>query len=189
MKDKIYASVAISNRHVHLTKEVYDLLFDEDLSMRNELGQIGEFAANQTLRIEGPKGYIDNVRLIGPFRKYNQVEVSRSDARILGITPPVRMSGNLVNSETIILVTKKAKIRLENACIIAERHIHMNEEKKEELGLQDNERINLIVNNIKGGTMDARVKVTSNGFYEVHIDIDDANSFLLNKGDEVEIRK
>lgn len=189
MKDKIYAPVAISNRHVHLTKEIYDLLFDGDLTMRNELGQIGEFAANQTLRIEGPKGYIENVRLIGPFRPYNQVEVSRSDAIILGINPPVRMSGNLDKSEAITLVTKKAKIRLENACIIAERHIHMNEEKAKELNLKNDEKIRLIVNNIKGGSMDARVKITSNGFYEVHIDRDDANSFILNKGDEVEIKQ
>lgn len=189
MEEKIYAPVAVSNRHVHLTKETYALLFDEPLTIKNALGQIGEFAAMQTLTIEGPKGSIERVRLIGPFREYNQVEVSRSDAYTLGINPPVRMSGNLKGSETITLVTPKARITLENSCIQAKRHVHMNEAKAKELGLKNEDAVSLVIDNEKRGTMEALVKVTPNGFYEIHIDIDDANCFMLSTGDEVEIRK
>ena len=187
MKEKITGCVAISNHHVHLTKKTYDLLFDEPLSMKNPLKQIGEYAAMQTLTIKGPKGTIENVRLIGPCREYNQVEISRSDAYILGLNPPVRQSGDLEDSETITLKTPKSEITLNNACIQAERHIHMNDRKASELGLKNEDLVKLKVNNDKGGEMEAFVKVKSNGFFEIHIDRDDANCFLLKNGDEVEI--
>ena len=190
MKDnKIYGKIAISNRHVHLTKEIYEKLFDEPLSMKKPISQIGEFASNQTLTIKGPKGMIEKVRVMGPHRDYNQVEVSKSDAYILGIEPPVRESGDLEDSETITLITPKNEITLENVCILAERHVHMNDKMAEELGLKNDDLVKLIINNDKGGEMEAFVKIKSNGFFEIHIDRDDANAFLLKTGDEVEIKK
>ncbi len=190
MKDnKIYGKIAISNRHIHLTKEIYEKLFDEPLSMKKPISQIGEFASNQTLTIKGPKGMIEKVRVMGPHRDYNQVEVSKSDAYILGLEPPVRESGDLEDSETITLITPKNEITLENVCILAERHVHMNDKMAEELGLKNDDLVKLIINNDKGGEMEAFVKIKSNGFFEIHIDRDDANAFLLKTGDEVEIRK
>lgn len=190
MKDnKIYGKIAISNRHIHLTKEVYEKLFDEPLSMKKPISQIGEFASNQTLTIKGPKGIIEKVRVMGPHRDYNQVEVSKSDAYILGIEPPVRESGDLEDSETITLITPKNEITLENVCILAERHVHMNDKMAEELNLKNDDLVKLIINNDKGGEMEAFIKIKSNGFFEIHIDRDDANAFLLKSGDEVEISK
>ena len=190
MKDnKIYGKIAISNRHIHLTKEIYEKLFDEPLSMKKPISQIGEFASNQTLTIKGPKGMIEKVRVMGPHRDYNQVEVSKSDAYILGLEPPVRESGDLEDSETITLITLKNEITLENVCILAERHVHMNDKMAEELGLKNDDLVKLIIDNDKGGEMEAFVKIKSNGFFEIHIDRDDANAFLLKTGDEVEIRK
>lgn len=190
MKDKkIYGKIAISNRHVHLTKEIYEKLFDEPLSMKKPISQIGEFASNQTLIIKGPKGIIERVRVMGPHRDYNQVEVSKSDAYILGIEPPVRESGDLEDSETITLITPKNEITLENVCILAERHVHMNDKMAEELNLKNDDLVKLIINNDKGGEMEAFIKIKSNGFFEIHIDRDDANAFLLKTGDEVEIKK
>lgn len=190
MKDnKIYGKIAISNRHIHLTKEIYEKLFDEPLSMKKPISQIGEFASNLTLTIKGPKGMIEKVRVMGPHRDYNQVEVSKSDAYILGLEPPVRESGDLEDSETITLITPKNEITLENVCILAERHVHMNDKMAEELGLKNDDLVKLIIDNDKGGEMEAFVKIKSNGFFEIHIDRDDANAFLLKTGDEVEIRK
>lgn len=188
-KEKLYGSIAISNRHVHLTKETYEMLFNEPLTMKKPISQIGEFASNQTLIIKGPKGIIERVRVMGPHRDYNQVEVSRSDAYTLGINPPVRESGDLEDSESITLVTEKNEITLENVCIQAERHVHMNEKMAEELGLKNDDLVKLIINNDKGGEMEAFIKVKSNGFFEIHIDRDDANAFMLNNGDKVEIKK
>ena len=72
MKEKILVTVAISNRHVHLTKETYEQLFDEPISIKKPLNQIGEYASMQTLTIKTPKSSIENVRVLGPFRKYDQ---------------------------------------------------------------------------------------------------------------------
>ena len=186
---KIIGKIAVSNRHVHLTEEIYNKLFDEPLKMKRQLNQIGEFAAFQTVTLKTEKGEIPNVRLIGPLRAYNQVEISRTDAYDLGLNPPVRESGDLEDSETITVVGPLGKVTLENACIQAERHVHMNKKKAEELGLKNEDMVKLIVDNDKGGVMDAFVKVKDNGFFEIHIDRDDANCFLLKTGDEVTIEK
>ncbi len=187
--EKIYGTIAVSNRHVHLTKETYEKLFDESISIKKPLNQIGEFAANQTVTLKTPKSTIENVRIIGPFRKYNQVEISRTDAYKLGLNPPVRQSGDLEDSETITVIGPLGEITLENACIQAERHVHMNEHKAEELGLKNEDIVKLKIANDKSGMMEAFVKVSDNGYYEIHIDMDDANCFLLKTGDEVEIEK
>ena len=189
MKEKIIGKIAVSNRHVHLTEEIYNELFEEPLQIKRPLNQIGEFASFQTVTLKTEKAEIPNVRVIGPLRKYNQVEISRTDAYTLGLNPPVRQSGDLEDSETITIIGPKGAVTLKDACIQAERHIHMNEQKAKELGLKNEDMVKLIINNNKGGMMEAFVKVSSNGFYEIHIDKDDANCFLLKTGDEVEIEK
>ncbi len=181
--------IAISNRHIHLTKEVYEMLFDEKLTIKNKLNQVGEFASNEVLTIKGPKGEIKNVRIVGPLRSYNQVEVSASDAYLLGIVPPVRKSGDVKDSAPITLISNKGEVTLNEGCILAERHLHLNPKEALELGLKNEEIVNIKVNNIKGGLMQAFVKVSENGYKEVHIDRDDANAFLLQNGDIVEIIK
>ncbi|MBQ6687246.1 MAG: phosphate propanoyltransferase [Bacilli bacterium] len=183
----IKVPVGISNRHVHLTKEVYEELFDEELTLKNELNQPGEFASIETLTIKTPKGSIGNVRVLGPFRNYNQVEISKSDAYVLGLNPPVRTSGDLENSEKITLINGDRSITLENACIIANRHIHMNPEKALSLGVTNNQLVNVKIAGDKSGVVTAFVKITENGYFEMHIDRDDANAFLLNNNDEVEV--
>ncbi len=187
--EKIYGTIAISNHHVHLTEEIFNELFDEVISIKKPLNQIGEFASFSTVTLKTAKGEIPNVRVIGPFRKYNQVEISATDAYLLGLTPPVRQSGDLEDSETITISTSKNTITLKNSCIIAERHVHMNNAKAMELGLKNEDLVKLKVENDKGGAMEAFVKVSDNGFFEIHIDYDDANCFLLKNGDEVLIEK
>lgn len=189
MEEKIIGKIAVSNRHVHLTKEVYDLLFDEPLSIKRPLNQIGEFASFQTVTLKTDKAEIPHVRVIGPLRKYTQVEISRTDAITLGLNPPVRQSGDLEDSETITIVGPKGEVTLDNVCIQAERHVHMNKKKADELGLKHEDMVHILVDNDKGGVMDAFVKVSDNGFFEIHIDKDDANCFILNTGDEVVIEK
>ena len=179
---EIDVSIGISARHVHLNEETYNKLFDKPISKKNDLNQIGQFAANETLTLKTSKGNIENVRLVGPLRNYNQVEISQSDARKLGINPPVRKSGDLLGSEKIILKTEKSEIEIEG-CIIADRHVHMNREKAEELGLVDNDIIKLKISGTKSGIVDVSTKITDAGFFEVHLDTDDANAFLVNNND------
>lgn len=184
---KYKANIAISNRHVHLTEETYNMLFDNEITVKKELNQIGQFAANETVDIVNGDYVIEKVRIVGPFRKYNQVEVSASDARKLKLNPPVRTSGDLAGSAPITIRTEKGSIDLTEGCIIADRHVHFNTSEAEKYNVKNNDLIKLYISGDKSGVMDAHAKVSDDGFYEVHIDTDDASAFLLNTGDEIEM--
>lgn len=177
--------VAISNRHVHLTEETYKKLFDFPLTKRNDLNQIGQFAANETVDLISGDNIIENVRIVGPFRSYNQVEISKTDAYKLKLNPPVRTSGNVSGSEHITLRTEKASITLDEGCIIADRHVHFNTQDQDKYHVKDKDRLKLHILGEKRGTIEAFAKVSNDGFYEVHLDTDDANAFLLKNGDEI----
>lgn len=186
---ELMVSVGVSNRHVHLTKEVYDELFFEEPTILKELTQPGQFAYNETLKIKTAKNSIDNVRILGPLRDYNQVEISATDARILGLNPPIRKSGDLKESETITLVGPKGEVTLAESCIIANRHMHISSEEASKYDLKDDEGITLICNNAQGGTMKAFVKVMPNTKTEVHLDTDNANAFGIKQGDIIKVIK
>lgn len=179
---KIEAITNISARHVHLTKEAMEILFDYGLTLRNELLQPAQFAANETVQIITDKGYLDNVRIIGPVRSYNQVEISKSDARILGINPPVRTSGDLENSEVITIKTKKGEVT-GSFCIIADRHVHMSYDDALKYDINDGETLNLHIEGDKPGVIEIKAKLGEKSPLEVHLDTDDANAFLINSGD------
>ena len=164
--------VGVSNRHCHLTKDVYQKLFGkEDLTYLRPLKQGGQYASAETLTIKGPKGSIDRVRVLGPLRDYNQVEVSKTDCYKLGIDAPMRKSGHLDGAADITLVGPLGEVCVPVA-IIANRHIHISPEDAKKLGVVDDE---------------AQFKVTPDGFFELHLDTDDANGFLLRQDDFVEI--
>ena len=181
MKEKV--SINISARHVHLNEETFKKLFDKELTVRNSLNQIGQFAANETVTIKTDKGLFENVRIIGPLRSYNQVEISKSDARKLGINPPVRKSGNINGSEKVTIATNKGEVTLE-CCIIADRHVHLNTLDAKKLNIVDDEPLKLAISGVKSGIIDIKAKVSDDGFFEVHLDTDYANAFLINAGDE-----
>lgn len=179
--------VGISNRHIHLTEDAYRLLFEKNLTKKNDLNQPGEFAADETLTIENNGKKIENVRIVGPFRNYNQVEISARDAKQLGINPPIRKSGDLNDAVDLIITSDKGSYQLKNCCIIANRHIHMSQKLADTLRVKDNQEVKILVPGVKGGVLTAFVKISENGFFELHIDTDDANALLLNNGDEVEL--
>ncbi len=178
---EIEVSIGISARHLHLNKETYAKLFDHELTVKNYLNQVGQFAANETVTLLTSKGKFENVRIIGPLRDYNQIEISASDARFLGIEPPVRRSGEVFKAALITIETSKGSVTLDN-CIIANRHVHMNPQKAEELKVVNKEIVSLKLAGEKSGVIDVEVTVTDNGYFEVHLDTDDANAFLLQNG-------
>ena len=179
-------NVRISNRHVHLTKETYEMLFDEELTKKYSLNQVGEFASNQTLTLRNGDKVIERVRVCGPFRKYNQIEVSKKDTRTLGINPPVRRSGDLDNTPEITLETEKNSVRT-NGLIIMSRHVHMTEEDALKYGVVDKQKVYIKIDNEKGGLAMAEIKISDNGYYEAHFDTDDGNSFLIEDNDKAKM--
>ena len=180
-------SVGVSNHHVHLTEDDYKLLFNEEITVRNKLNQPGQFASNQTVDIIGEKGELKNLRVLGPFRDYTQVEISKTDAYKLGINPPVRESGDLKGAIMVTIVGPNGSIERE-AAIIADRHIHVDKKIRQEKHLEGVNLVKVKIEGEKGGILDdVRLKDSDNAYFEMHLDTDDANAFLLKNNDEVEI--
>jgi propanediol utilization protein len=181
-------NVGVSNRHVHLNNEDYKLLFgDTPLTKRNDLTQPGCFASDLLVTITGPKRSVENVRVLGPNRSYTQVEVSKTDSYTLGINPPVRNSGDLIDAVEITITGPLGSIT-RNAAIIASRHIHVDKNIIKEHNLEGIEKVSVKIPGEKGGIIDnVYLKETEEAYFELHLDTDDANAHLLKQGDEVEI--
>ena len=179
--------VGISNRHVHLTREDFVYLFgDIYLDKKQDLSQSGEYASIYKVSLIGPKGEINNVRIVGPERSYTQVEVSKTDCYTLGIDAPVRESGNLLDATLITIANGDKKIT-KSCCIIANRHIHINKEDRKRLNLTKH-YYKVKTNGDKASILDkVYIKEGENYNFELHLDTDDANANLLKTGDYVSI--
>lgn len=184
-------SIGVSNRHVHLKKEDLEILFGVgyELEFYKPLKQPGQFASCDKVTIKTDKSEISNVRILGPVRNYTQVEISKTDAFKLGINPPVRTSGDLKGSAGITIVGPKGTLKLNEGCIIADRHIHITPSQVKEFGL-DKEEVSVKINGIKGGILEkVHLKIDENSYFELHLDTDDANAHLISDGDIVKIIK
>lgn len=174
--------VAISNRHVHLTKEIYKQLFNkEELPVKRYLNQIGEYASVDVVTLKYNDKIIENVRIVGPFRSYNQVELLKSDLDYLGIKEFIRRSGDIKGTPGITIINGNNEVYINEGVIRQERHIHVNTNDKK--GLFDKEEV--IVNNM----FNAFIKISDNGYFELHIDKDEAKEYNLQNDDEVEFIK
>lgn len=185
---QININVGVSNRHVHLTQEDFDILFGSDstLEVNRYLTQPGEFASNSLVTLKTEKSSIDNVRVLGPIRKYTQIEISKTDAYKLGLTPPVRESGDIAGSEKITIIGPNGSVEKKEGCIIATRHIHATKEDMEKYGLDENKKYLVKIGGIKGGIIGGvSVKVSDKYYFEMHVDTDDANAHLIDKSNNV----
>ena len=181
-------NAGISNRHVHLNEQDYKILFgDKPLTKRNDLTQPGMFACNETVTIKGQKRSIENVRVLGPLRNYTQVEVSKTDCYFLGVEAPVRNSGDLKGAGMITIIGPTGEITKE-AAIIATRHIHVDKNIRKKHNLEGIEKVSVKISGEKAGIIEnVYLKDSDEAYFELHLDTDDANGFLLKQGDEVEI--
>lgn len=170
--------VGISNRHIHLTQSDYDILFPHTpLTKKSDLKQTGEFASNQVATLTGPKGSIHKVRILGPVRKSSQVEVSLTDARQLGIQPPIVLSGHLEEAVPITISTEFGSIT-KPICIVAKRHIHMSPDDALSYDVHDGEIVKVELNTRERKTVfdDVVVRAVPGFVLEMHIDTDEANA-------------
>ncbi len=188
----IKVPVGVSNRHVHLSQKDLETLFGPgyQLTVKKELSQPGQFAAEETVNLIGPKRSIPNVRILGPVRSQTQVEISLTDSFTLGIDAPIRDSGNLKDTPGIIIEGPKGRIEVNEGVIIAQRHLHLSTEEGEELGLKDQDIIQAKVEGSRGLIFDQiLVRVGPNYKKDLHLDIDEANAAGLKTGDLVTIIK
>lgn len=185
--------IGVSARHCHLSMSDLETLFGKgyQLSKHADLKQPGQFAAKETVTIVGPKGSIQQVRILGPLRKQTQVEVSRTDSIKLGLTPPIRESGNIKGSSSITLVGPNGSIYLREGLIIAAAHIHMSPTDADFFGVKDSEYVKV---DMPDGLRPLRLKkvkvrVSRQSVLEMHIDTDEANASNVRNGDFAKLLK
>lgn len=183
-------SVGISARHVHLTDEHFQILFGEGATLEalKPIHQSNQFASKQTVTIETEKGKFENVRIVGPIRDYTQVEISQTDAYQLGIHPPIRDSSDIKESAPITIIGPAGTIKLNEGCILANRHIHITPKQMELYGLTGLKEVHVQIYGEKGGILShVFLKVDEDSYFELHLDTDDANAFQVHNGDIVTI--
>ena len=183
--------VAVSARHVHVTKEVLEATYGRgyELTRLRDLSQPGEFSANETLTVLGPRMHsIQEVRVLGPVRQYTQAELSRTDGVALGMELPVRDSGKLNGSAPIVLVGPRGAVSLSQGGIRALRHVHAGPGDAERLRLTEGQTVSVRVHGQKGVVFEnVLVRVSSSYALEMHLDTDDANAADVHCGMLAEI--
>ena len=168
-----------SARHVHVTKEALAVLFGADAVLHNkrELSQPGQYLCEERVRLEGPRGSIDRVSILGPTRPASQAEVSFTDARALGIDPPIRESGDLKGSAPIRMVGPKGAVDLPEGAIVAKRHIHLTPEEATAYGVTDKQIVSVKTEGPRALVYgEVVVRVSEKFSASVHLDFDEMNA-------------
>lgn len=172
--------VETSARHVHLTAEAFATLFGEgkELTVKKMLSQPGQFASEERVTIVGPKKSLPNVSILGPFRKANQVELSATDARSIGIVAPIRESGDVAGSGACKIVGPEGEIEISEGVIVAKRHIHLTPADAEEMGVKDKDVVwvRLDTDGRKAILGDVVCRVSDSYALAMHIDTDEFNA-------------
>ena len=181
--------LGVSNRHVHLSREDLSTLFGLDaLTVYRKVRQPGEFAAEQFVKVHGPRTTFDKVRVMGPCRPKSQVELSRTRCVQLGIDAPVTQSGHLDQAGPIEIEGPRGRVRLEHGALVAARHIHMGPQHAQELGVADQDLVKVRFGGQRAGVLENFIiRVKDEWVPEIHLDTDEANALGLRSGDHGEL--
>lgn len=177
-----YVTVDISARHIHLSVSDKDILFGEgyELALRPGTETMKQRPAVERVQIVGPKGQFNAVTILCPLRKETQFELSATDCRTLGISAPIRMSGNIAGSAGITVIGPKGQITLEEGAIIAKRHVHVSAAWAKERGLSNGDNIMIEVESDERSLIFkdviVRIEKDPNQTAKMHIDTDEANA-------------
>ena len=173
--------VETSARHIHLSQEAVDILFGKgyQLTKKKDLSQPGQFACEEKLMVVGPKGTL-KASILGPTRNASQVELSLTDARSIGVTAPIRESGDIAGSGACKLVNSEtgAELELSEGVIAAKRHIHLTPEAAAEMGVSDKQIVSVKLKTNERETVygDVVIRVSEKFAPAMHIDTDEANA-------------
>jgi putative phosphotransacetylase len=182
---KLEVPIAVSNRHIHLSKEHVERLFGRNyqLNKLKELSQPGQYACKETVTLIGPKGKIEKVRILGPSRGKTQIEISLFDGFTLGITPPIRNSGEIDGTPSVIIQGPRGQLKVEQGLICAARHIHMNPDDASHFNVKNGQHVQVKVSGERGIIFDnVLIRVSPKYKLEMHIDIDEANAAHIKNG-------
>ncbi|MFD2171255.1 phosphate propanoyltransferase [Tumebacillus lipolyticus] len=182
--------VGVSARHVHVSQADLETLFGQGATLhpKKELSQPGQYAAEETVDLKGPRATIERVRILGPVRPHTQVEISKTDAVKLGVDPPVRESGHIEGSTGLLLIGPKGYLELQEGVIVAARHVHFSEEDARKFGVHNGDELDLQAQGERGLIFNHVVARVSRSYrLDFHLDTDEANAAGLHNGDEVEV--
>ena len=180
----LFVELEASGRHVHVTKEQALTLFGHPLTPKRPLSQPGQYLANERLTVKGPKGEFSRVAVLGPERKEAQIEISLTDARALGLDPPIRPSGDIRNSPGAVLIGETGTVTLSQGVIAAQRHIHMTPEDAKHFHVSDKQIVSLKTFTDRPLVFeDVLVRVSPDFATTVHLDYDEANACGFRQGD------
>jgi propanediol utilization protein len=177
--------IEASGRHMHLKRADIDALFGRghELTRKGDLSQPGQFSCAERVRVAGPKGEFSSVIILGPERPETQVEISLTDAKILGIDAPIRLSGDIAGTPGIRIIGPAGEIETKNGVIAAKRHIHMTPEDAMSYGVRDGQVVSVRVYGERGTTFhDVALRVSPKFATYMHIDYDEANACAFKKG-------
>ena len=177
--------VETSARHVHVTEETLEILFGKgyQLTKKKDLSQPGQFACEERVQVIGPKNSFPAVSILGPTRPADQVELSASDARSIGVAAPVRESGDIAGSGACKLVGPKGEVELKEGVIVAKRHIHMTPEDAENYGVKDKQVVSVKIESPERSLVfgDVVVRVSPKFKLAMHIDTDESNAVMVGR--------
>lgn len=178
--------VETSARHVHVTQADLETLFGKgyELTVKKPLSQPGQFASNERVDVVGPKKTLTGVSILGPVRSATQVELSLTDARAIGVTAPIRESGDIAGSGACRLVGPKGEVELTEGVIAAKRHIHMTPADAEAFGLKDRDEVSVKIDSSGRSLIfgDVVVRVSDRFALAMHIDTDESNAGCVAPG-------
>ena len=185
--------VNVSARHCHLTQEAVEILFGKghQLTVHKWLYQEGQFAAKEALTLIGPRSrVISNLRILGPCRTLNQVELAYTDGIALGFELPLRLSGNIKGSIGAMLMGPEGFFEMPEGVIRALRHVHMSPADAEFYGVKNGDEMKLKIGGSCGLALDKMlVRVDKSFKLEVHIDTDEGNACNLQPDTPCELLK
>lgn len=184
MAKNMQVPIGVSARHVHLTTSHIEKLFGEGATLTRDfdLSQPGQFAAKERVTLKTEKGSIPGVRVLGPARKESQVEISKTDSFILGLSPPLRLSGDVENSEQVTIIGPNGKVVLHTGVIVARAHIHMHPSDAEQFEVIDGEEVDVHIDTERPITFrDVIIRVDEQFKLDMHVDTDEGNAAGITK--------
>lgn len=185
--------IEVSARHVHVAREDLDILFGQgyQLTPIKDLSQKGQYASEERVKIKTPKNEISDVRILGPERKLTQVEITKSDAYLLGIDPPIAECSSCAGEggAEVTIVGSQGEVK-KNCAIIAHRHIHLSPEESKKYNLEEGELISVKVKGLRPVTFhQVLIRVDPSFVFHMHLDTDEANAAGIQKAAEGKIIK
>ena len=172
--------VETSARHIHVSREDLEILFGKgyELTPKKELSQPGQFACEERVDVVGSKKTLFRVSILGPCRSETQVELSLTDARSIGVSAPIRESGDIKDSGGCKIIGPAGEIEIEQGVIAAKRHIHMTVADAQKYGVEDKQIVKVKIDSEGRSTVfgDVVVRVSDSYVLAMHIDTDESNA-------------